>query len=52
VTISDLITVSVKAVGYIVKILPAKPISATVDLCRCIKTHVFSYLNLETKKFS
>lgn len=47
-TISDSITVSVKAVGDIVNLLPAKPVSATVALCRSVKIHMFSYLNLET----
>lgn len=45
--INDLITFSVKAVGYTVNLLPAKPVSATVILCRSVKTHVFSHLNLE-----
>lgn len=47
---SDLITVSVKAVEYIVNILAAKPISVTMVLCRSIKTHVFSYFDLENKQ--
>lgn len=47
---SDLITVSIKAVGYVVNILAAKSISVTVILCRSIKTHVFSYSTLENKQ--